>query len=134
MAIQSQWYVDRRVLFTEWSGDISTAALAHFESEWLEIMDSGEAPIHWVNDLSRIEHLSFNLHTAPSTLKFLTHPSLGWVLAYGHLNDFKIRFTVRTITYIFELQLREFNRELDAFDFLYALDHDLDWGTYAAQH
>lgn len=128
------WLVDDRVLMTQFQGVITSAELATFIEEVLELARRGTPMVHHISDSVALERVEFSLSTARAVLKGRQLvKELGWQIDINR-NPINKMFA-GIISQFAGVRTRTFPTMREAFLFLSKTDPTLsyvDWETLLA--
>jgi len=78
-----EWIEVGRVAKTVFSGILTIAELKQASDEALMFLAEGQAPVHFITDLTELKQFPTNLLEVKDTLAYTSHPSMGWQAFYG---------------------------------------------------
>ena len=83
MALEPGYYVDKRVIYIPFEGDLTAEVGLALSNLAVELIRSGIPPVHYIADARNLKSLKFNLKQLSEVSTFLREPNLGWVIVLG---------------------------------------------------
>ncbi|MBE2268401.1 MAG: hypothetical protein IAE80_09245 [Anaerolinea sp.] len=122
MAVEVDWGVENRILYTRGSGNVTVAEFKAAMSKGLGLLETAPVNVHDVFDFLEVEqHPSL-----PQLLEFrsfFSHPKLGWMIIVSQNKT--ITFFSALIAGINNNRLRAFTSLAEALEFLASRDETL---------
>jgi hypothetical protein len=126
MPISIEWFLEKRILIVTYNGDVTAADLKEAGEAIRAAADQTEGQfLHSIADLSAIGKIPLNLKViTDATRGALSHPQFGWMAVY-HMPNPVIQFFGDMATRVFQVRYRVFDEQVDALNFLNAVDGTL---------
>ena len=126
MPITCQWLLEKRVLLTIYSGDLTVDDFAHLTEEVRAHLDlAEEGLIHCLCDVGQVKKLPLSLQVLADTSRgALSHPQFGWMIAYDMPNPI-FKFFGDMVTRLFRMRYHVAGTQEEALDFLNSVDATL---------
>lgn len=78
-----EWIEVGRVAKTVFHGVLTIDELKVASDEALVFLAEGQAPVHFITDLTNLKQFPTNLLQVKDTLAYTSHPAMGWQAFYG---------------------------------------------------
>lgn len=78
-----EWVEPRRVAKTMFTGILTVDELKQVSDEAIADMEEGQAPVHFITDLTALTQFPTNLLQVKDALVYISHPSMGWQVFFG---------------------------------------------------
>ncbi|MEO8395989.1 MAG: hypothetical protein ABI700_23540 [Chloroflexota bacterium] len=126
MPVDIEWFLENRVVLVYFRGVISLEEIVVAANMTMEYVEKCEAPLlHTLHDASELKQLPHNLKAIrDATQDGFKQPKVGWIVAYD-VHDKLIGFLGNMTMQLFRVRYRVVNTQLDAIDFLNAVDSTL---------
>ena len=126
MPYQLGWYIEGRVIYRRLWGSLTEDEFRDYFERCVDLLDSGQAPIHlFIND-GPLEHLPISPTLGKHNRQIIRHRSLGWTISIGRPHEV-IRLITLLPRKIMRLRWRWFDSPEPAKAFLKKLEPTLDW-------
>jgi hypothetical protein len=125
MPFQYQWYVDKRVLTAEVSGDLDIDELTRSREGLLAMLNEGTPLVHLLVDDSKLGSIPMNLGQLVK-MSASRPRSLGWVVLIGPGSRIP-NFLIEMLSKIFRIHVRREPTHEKAVAFLQARDITVPW-------
>ena len=83
MSFTYEWKIPNRLIYIVISGDISAADIKESDERLHQMIESGEAPVHIMADLSQIGKVNVHPRDAIKHTSYVNHPKFGRVTIVG---------------------------------------------------
>ena len=126
MPITNEWFLEKRVLLTTFSGELSVAELTASTEEIRAAIDQSEGQfLHCLGDLGGVTKIPSNLKAiTDATEGAMRHPHFGWMIVYDMPNPV-IKFFGDIATRFFQVRYRVLDTQVEALEFLNSVDSTL---------
>jgi hypothetical protein len=124
MPIETRWYLENRVTYSYFSGEITSAELQAMDSWMIARMDASPTmTIHHILDVQDITQPASARHTMQ--LKAPHHPRVGWTITIGSNHDAIVHFLTALVISAARVRYRDAATFEDALTLLQTLDPHL---------
>jgi len=127
MPMQQDWYVDQRVAFVRFWGEITVHDVVEALDISARLVDEGAQPhVHFLHDWTEINNFPTNIIQIrqKSNVALEDEEKLGWMVVYG-LDNRLLRFISQTVLQVFGIRFRMFETQEEAIAFLNEIDPTL---------
>lgn len=128
MPTQQKWYLNDRIVFVEFAGELSVDDIVEaLETSINYVERSAAQPVHFLHDWTQLKKFPTNILQIrrQSDIRLSDRSKLGWMVAYGNDNRL-MRYISQTVTYLFDIRFRMFSTREEALRFLHKMDDTLD--------
>lgn len=129
MPATSQWLEEPRIILTQLSGQLSGEEAQQLSAAQEEFLNTGQAPVHIVVDLTDMESIPTNLRDYLTMGSYLRNPALGWVVLVG--GNVLVNFILQVLSQAFHLQCAKRETVAAAVTFLAEQDNTLHFEAHA---
>ena len=126
MPIETEWFLEKRVLFLNYSGELTLDEVISSSETIRACIDQTEGQLlHCIGDLGGVTKVPMNLKSLSDAAQAaLSHPQFGWMLVYN-IDNPVVRFLGDMTTRVFQVRYRVLNTQGEALDFLNSVDATL---------
>jgi hypothetical protein len=125
MAYEVSWYIEGRVIFSRFSGDVTIDDLDQVNKLVIEFLDSSASnAVHHLSDATGIDSHPNNAFALQNSQSYLKHSRLGWVVVYGVKNK-TLNFLSALVTQVLKVRVRMLASHDEAVTFLQQVDKTL---------
>lgn len=124
MTHESSWLVAERVIQLRVSDTITMETIQVINAELLDMLETGTAPVHVINDMQGLKGFPNNLIQVKSLLTYMNHSKLGWEVIVSQPNPL-VRFFASAITQIAGARMKMVPTLEEAYYALTRLDQTL---------
>src|ERR1044071_673666 len=100
MAYRTSWLEDKRIIYTELIGTLTSQEAQEMSDTHAKFLSEGTAPVHLIVDVTSLDGVPNNLRQNASMGGYLRHPSLGWTVLIG--GSVLVNFMVSVIGQVFK--------------------------------
>lgn len=105
MAHTTEWYLENRIILTEFSETLTIEGLVANDSVILDMVQGGQAPVHLVIDVRQLDEFPTNISKIRnSARRYLMLDNMGWMVVVGFDNPI-IRFLSSVITQMTDINM-----------------------------
>ncbi|PJF43615.1 MAG: hypothetical protein CUN55_08230 [Phototrophicales bacterium] len=126
------WYEENRVLFVQHEGVLTHEKVTHWNAIAADLMDAvppSVRKVHIILDATKVTAVDLNLKTVladPVVQRLVQHPKYGWGIYVGNKRNPLYMFFASVIGQKFNEDIKFFDTELEAVEFLRTQDLDLE--------
>lgn len=126
MTMNIRWLVEKRVIYCSFEGTLSVEQLRASSQQIIERLSQSEQKlVHILFDLSMVEGIPLQMGLIGESVRpFMTHPSTGWIIAFGTQNGM-IRMISSIVSQTFRARFRFYRQRDEAIQMLQSLDTTL---------
>jgi hypothetical protein len=103
MPVETQWYVEKRIIYQRLYGKVTLEDFIQSRDEMLEKLSQGEAPVHCIVSLLNTENFPSLIDMQKAAVR-QKHPSMGWTILL--INNTVLRFVASLLVQLATTQFR----------------------------
>lgn len=124
MAYEITWYLEDRITYSRFTGIVSADEIRAYNSDVIELLDSGLSPIHAIIHHDGLVKIPANVLLMRRLMTSLDHPSVGWLVHVSHERTPWI-YAGQILTRMSMIKFRYVRTVDEAANFLYKQDQSL---------
>lgn len=120
MAYHTSWIEDKRIIYTELTGTLTSQEAQEMSDAHARFLSEGIAPVHLIVSVTKLDGIPTNLRQNASMGGYLRHPSLGWTILIG--GNVLVNFILSVIGQVLKFRNSKRATLQEAVDFLKSQD------------
>lgn len=128
MASSYSWYLENQIIYVQIEDSVTLDDLKKGNRFISQCLDAAlHRPVHILYDMRQVERIKVNSFQVRSNLKYLQHPNLGWLVAFGlrGLTSTIFDFMITMLSSIVGRRLHSTYTFDEALAFLHTMDKTL---------
>lgn len=126
MSHSINWYIEKRIIYFQVSGDISMEEIFEGNSKIEAFLNEGNAPVHIIVDDEDVKKMPINIRELNGKFTAMRNPNVGRIIEIGQLNPL-LRYLMPMIAQLARINLIHRTTVADAMEYLANTDKTLNW-------
>jgi len=123
MAVNVSWYLKDRIIYSEYSDDVTLEDVYYGTQQVKKLAYEGSPLVHNIAYIAEVNTFPKNLRQIMNSVEQLDNNIIGWTVIINH--NSLLRFIATTVCQLAKARFRIFDNQDEAIKFLYTMDRSL---------